>query len=76
MLLCLKRTVRASLCSHGPGAERLPCPSDMPAPEDSGAGEGGGSTKTRGCLIWKTNPKKQIVKAIDKVSETSQSRSF
>lgn len=42
MLLCLKRTVREGLCSHGPGVERLPYPSDMPAPEDSGAGGGGG----------------------------------
>lgn len=47
MLLCLKRTVREGLCSHGPGVERLPYPSDMPAPEDSGAGGGGGGEAPR-----------------------------
>lgn len=55
MLLCLKRAVRAGPCSHGQGAECLPCPSDMPAPEDSG---GGGKHQDSGMLNLENKSKK------------------
>jgi len=75
MLLLLKRAVRAGLRSHGPGAKRLPHPSDVPDQEDS---KGKGTKTQHGgfrMLNLENKTKNQIVKATKGGSEMSYSRS-